>query len=209
MSARSLPDKKEFVKFEKKTFSENGLLVLGLLGGFALATLALVISNQNTFEPKSLSALTGISWPGGSEITWGEVYLFSLETLLGIVGFWSISTSFIMLLISASPHAEEFRYQNKFAAYSVALLCGGFAGILSLIVWPFSPASGWTILGASMVITVVMVYSRRLDTKKYLYARNMTTPTTRTPTKKIESEDGEKPPNETGEVKAANPKPST
>jgi hypothetical protein len=52
------PDDKNDLDPQK--FGENGLLVMGVLGGFALATLALVISQQQTFAPKSLDWSTGI-----------------------------------------------------------------------------------------------------------------------------------------------------
>ncbi len=171
----TLADEKEILRVDVKAFSENGLVVMGLLGGFALATLALVISAQHTFEPNSLDWSIGIKWPGGSQITSGEVYLFSLETLLGIVGFWSITVSFVMLLISSSKHPELFKSSHKFAGVSVAVLCGGFAGILALLVAPFSPASSWTIIGASLIITGVMFVLRKEDKNRYLNDKKTTT----------------------------------
>ncbi len=84
MKAKQTPQ--EIAQY-RKDFTENGLWITGLFGGFALATLALVISSQASFAANSLNVASGLHWINGNNISWAELYLFSSKACSGLSAF--------------------------------------------------------------------------------------------------------------------------
>jgi hypothetical protein len=191
---------------DPKTFGENGLLVMGVLGGFALATLALVISQQRTFEPESLSWSSGILWPlNGAVVSFGELYLFAIETVLALVGVLSIVSSLAMLLVSSSKYSLP--NLHKFSIYSVIFAAVGLIFVLGGLLYPYSPTASLTFLFGTGIILVLYLRASNSDMKVRYKAQPNNKETITSPAKIANNATGDQPVAKT-EKNEASPAPS-
>jgi len=169
--------------FDTTKFHETGILVVGLLGGFTLATLALVVSNVHAFTPLGLFwSVHLFAWPTtGSLVTPAETYLVLLIVGLGILSFWLIMTSVAMLWVTAVKDPKDLANVERWARNSVMRAVYWSCGVLFFMVFPFTNFGGLLFLiGAFFIIrTFRKAIQRDLDivrTQRNMN-NNSTTPT--------------------------------
>ncbi len=138
-------------QFLLKKFHANGLLVMGLMGGFAFTALVLVLTQSGLFDDaltKNLLTPLGAS----TAIPWAEIYFISLVVLLGTLSFWYVVVSFMMLIVSSVTPILRLRNLSEIAGGSVSFLSGFFGVVIWLLILPFSPIDSFIFFIVSQVL---------------------------------------------------------
>ncbi|MGH9918358.1 MAG: hypothetical protein ACRD6W_05760 [Nitrososphaerales archaeon] len=136
---------------DEEKFHQSGILLFGLIGGFTLTSMVVLLTQPETLVAQYSDEQTG------------EFYLHFLVTTLGIFSFWSIGTSFLMVVLGATKRPSEWENLTKFATDNLILVTICFVVLLASIVAPFSVISAFFIAMSSVVFALLSGLAFRRD----------------------------------------------
>jgi hypothetical protein len=143
---------------DTRKFSEGGILVIGLLGGFAFAALIWVLPQSQ--QPHTTGLFAVMSNFG---FTFAQVYFPILDVMLSCLALACVIASMGLLTVSSAVNPDSYSHLFDLSSRLVVYLVPLFAGVLFFMIFPYSPAAGFVFLGFALIIVYLYQYLWRSD----------------------------------------------
>jgi uncharacterized membrane protein len=131
------------IEINPRQFSQNGLVVVSILGGFLFTALILVLQNQNDTVVNNINKALPNALLG---IRASDAYFFIVYLLLGTTCFLAVILSLAMLMVASAKAQESTDNLAGFVGTWLLALPGGFGATISWLVVPYNVKWNWLAL---------------------------------------------------------------